>query len=42
MISIIKYFSKPIRRHFDGHSSEELPIITLFNALTGYNQKTGT
>ena len=40
--SIIKYFSKPVRKRFDGHSSEEFPIITLFNALTGYSQRTGT
>ncbi|MHA1250959.1 MAG: hypothetical protein ACTSRP_13280, partial [Candidatus Helarchaeota archaeon] len=27
---------------YDGHSSEEFPIVTLFNALVGNSQRTGT
>ena len=27
---IIKFFTKPVRRRYDGHSGEEFPIVTLF------------
>jgi hypothetical protein len=39
---IINSFSKPRRKRYDGHSSEEFPIVTLFNALMGNSQRTGT
>jgi len=42
LVKIIKSFSKPIRKRYDGHSSEEFPIVTLFNALVGNSQRTGT
>lgn len=42
LLQIIKTFSKPIRKRYDGHSSEEFPIVTLFNALVGNSQRTGT
>ncbi|MHA1343411.1 MAG: hypothetical protein ACTSQG_05460 [Promethearchaeota archaeon] len=42
LVQIIKSFSKPIRKRYDGHSSEEFPIVTLFNALVGNSQRTGT
>ncbi|MFO8017931.1 MAG: hypothetical protein R6U96_04805 [Promethearchaeia archaeon] len=38
----IKSFCKPVRKRYDGHSSEEFPIVTLFNALVGNSQRTGT
>lgn len=42
LVYIIKSFCKPIRKRYDGHSSEEFPIVTLFNALLGNSQRTGT
>ena len=42
LVKIIKSFCKPIRKRYDGHSSEEFPIVTLFNALVGNSQRTGT
>ena len=42
LVKIIKSFSKPIRKRYDGHSSEEFPIVTLFNALVGNSQRLGT
>ena len=42
LVKIIKSFSKPTRSRYDGHSSEEFPIVTLFNALVGNSQRTGT
>ena len=39
---IIKYFIKPVRKRYDGHSGEEFPIVTLINALVGNSQRTGT
>lgn len=42
LVQIINTLSKPIRRRYDGHSSEEFPIVTLFNALVGNSQRTGT
>ncbi|MHA1149859.1 MAG: hypothetical protein ACTSR8_16610 [Promethearchaeota archaeon] len=42
LVQIIKSFCKPIRKRYDGHSSEEFPIVTLFNALVGNSQRTGT
>lgn len=42
LVYIIKSFCKPIRTRYDGHSSEEFPIVTLFNALVGNSQRTGT
>ncbi|MHA1252237.1 MAG: hypothetical protein ACTSRP_19785 [Candidatus Helarchaeota archaeon] len=42
LVQIIKSFSEPIRKRYDRHSSEEFPIVTLFNALIGNNQRTGT
>jgi len=42
LVYIIKAFCKPIRERYNGHSSEEFPIVTLFNALVGNSQRTGT
>ena len=42
LVKIIKAFSKPKRKRYDGHSGEEFPIVTLFNALVGNSQRTGT
>ncbi len=42
LVSIIKSFSKPTRKRRDGHAGEEFPIVTLFNALVGNSQRTGT
>jgi len=42
LIYIVKSFCKPIRKRYDGHTSEEFPIVTLFNALVGNSQRTGT
>ncbi|MHA1150202.1 MAG: hypothetical protein ACTSR8_18375 [Promethearchaeota archaeon] len=42
LVKIIKSFSKPKRKRYDGHSSEEFPIVTLFNALVGNSQRVGT
>ena len=41
-IKIIKSYCKPKRERYDGHSTEEFPIVTLFNALVGNSQRTGT
>ena len=42
LVQIIKVFFKPVRRRYDGHTGEEFPIVTLFNALVGNSQRTGT
>jgi len=42
LVKIIKSYCKPRRKRYDGHSSEEFPIVTLFNALVGNSQRTGT
>ena len=42
LVYLIKSFCKPVRKRYDGHSSEEFPIVTLFNALVGNSQRTGT
>ena len=42
LVYIIKSFCKPIRKRYDGHSGQEFPIVTLFNALVGNSQRTGT
>ncbi|MGV9199850.1 MAG: hypothetical protein ACOC4M_13655, partial [Promethearchaeia archaeon] len=42
LVKIIKSFCKPVRKRYDGHSGEEFPIVTLFNALVGNSQRTGT
>ena len=42
LVKIIKSYCKPRRERSDGHSSEEFPIVTFFNALVGNSQKTGT
>ena len=42
LVKIIKSFSKPKRKQNGGHSSEEFPIVTLFNDLVGNSQRTGT
>ncbi|MHA1294412.1 MAG: hypothetical protein ACTSQJ_17350 [Promethearchaeota archaeon] len=42
LVKIIKSFCKPIRKRYDGHSSEDFPIVTLFNALVGNSQITRT
>ena len=42
LAKIIKLFTKPVRKRYDGHSGEEFPIVTLFNALVGNSQRTGT
>lgn len=42
LVSIIKSFCKPKRKRSDGHSGEEFPIVTLFNALVGNSQRAGT
>ncbi|MHA1842652.1 MAG: hypothetical protein ACTSWE_00115, partial [Promethearchaeota archaeon] len=42
LATIIKTFSKPLRKRYDGHSCEEFPIVTLFNALVRNSQSTGT
>ena len=42
LVKIIKSFCMPRRKRYDGHSSEEFPIVTLFNALVGNSQRTGT
>ncbi len=42
LVKIIKSYCKPRRERYDGHSSEEFPIVTLFNALTRNSQRTGT
>jgi len=42
LVKIIKSFCKPTRKRYDGHTSEEFPIVTLFNALVGNSQRTGT
>ncbi|MBD3256443.1 MAG: hypothetical protein GF383_15200 [Candidatus Lokiarchaeota archaeon] len=42
LVSIIKSFCKPQRKRYDGHSCEEFPIVTLFNALVGNSHRVGT
>ena len=42
LVKIIKSYCKPRRERSDGHSSEEFPIVTFFNALVGNSQKAGT
>jgi hypothetical protein len=42
MVRLISAFCKPVKVRSDGHSGEEFPIVTLFNALAGYSQRTGT
>ena len=42
LVKIIKSYCKPRRERYDGHSSETFPIVTLFNALVGNSQRTGT
>ena len=42
LVKIIKSYCKPRRKRYDGHSSEEFPIVTLLNALMGNSQRTGT
>ncbi|TXT64618.1 MAG: hypothetical protein BAJALOKI1v1_540004 [Promethearchaeota archaeon] len=39
---LISAFCKPAKVRSDGHSGEGLPIVTFFNALASYSQRTGT